>query len=207
MNQVILCGTAESAPVLSHHNYGRSFYRFTLCVARLSGTYDRIPVLASYPLCAAVHAGDTLHIEGEVRSYNDREAVHNRLKIHIWAHSITPSQEAHSNTVSLRGNLCKSAVYRRTPFGREIADMMLCVARQYHSDVQGRFDYLPCIAWGSVARLCSELDEGADIELIGRIQSRPYVKVIDGVPSECTAYEISIASVYLPGEKEEKLLE
>ena len=85
--------------------------------------------------------------------------------------------------------------------------MMLCVARQYHSNIQGRFDYLPCIAWGSVARFCAELNEGSEIELIGRIQSRAYVKVLDGVPSDCMAYEISIASICFPEKDEEKLLE
>lgn len=205
MNQVILCGTAENTPVLSHTNYGRNFYRFTLSVARLSGTYDHIPVLAPQTLCADVHAGDEISVSGEVRSFNDREAVHNRLKINVWAQSILPWTQEHRNIVTLQGKLCKPAIYRRTPFGREIADMMLCVQRQYPSPTLNRFDYLPCIAWGSVARLCAELAEWTQIELTGRIQSRAYVKLLDGVPNDRTAYEISIASVRLPGEDDEQV--
>ena len=136
-----------------------------------------------------------LCVEGEVRSYNDREAVHNRLKVHVWAQSILPWQGEDRNTVCLQGTLCREAVYRRTPFGREIADMMLRVPREYAHTGVPRFDYLPCIAWGSVARLCAELPEGAKLELSGRLQSRPYIKVIDGVPGERIAYEISASSV------------
>ncbi len=195
MNKILLCGAAQSAPVLSHRNYGRSFYRFTLCVLRLSGVYDCIPVVLPDTLCALVSENAMLCVEGEVRSYNDREAVHNRLKVHVWAQSILPWQGEDRNTVCLQGTLCREAVYRRTPFGRETADMMLRVPREYAHTGVPRFDYLPCIAWGSVARLCAELPEGAKLELSGRLQSRPYIKVIDGVPGERIAYEISASSV------------
>ena len=198
MNRIILCGAVENPPELSHRNYGRSFCRFTVCAARLSGACDHIPVLADCRLCENVKKGDVLYIEGEIRSFNDREAVHNRLKINVWAQSIHVWDGDSGNTAVLRGTLCRPAVYRRTPFGREISDLMLCVPRQYHSPVSGRYDYLPCIAWGSVARLCASLPEGTEIELEGRLQSRQYVKLIGGVPSERTAYEISISSVSIP---------
>ena len=204
MNQIILCGTAQSAPELSHRNYGRSFYRFTVSVARLSGTCDYIPILADLALCENVSPGDMLYIEGEIRSFNDREAVHNRLKINVWAVSIHAWDGDSGNTVILEGNLCKPAIYRRTPFGREIADLMLCVPRRYHSDLHSRFDYLPCIAWGSVARACACLPAGCAVELEGRLQSRAYVKLIDGVPSERTAYEISISSLTVPQPESER---
>ena len=203
MNKIRLCGTAQSAPVFSHENYGQRFFRFSLCVERLSGTCDSIPVLLPETLCAFVHDGAMLCIEGEVRSYNEREAVHHRLKIHVWALSICPWQGEWTNSVTLRGTLCRQPTYRRTPFGREIADMMLRVARAYHSPLPGRSDYLPCIAWGSAARFCAELPEGTAVELSGRLQSRPYIKVIDGVPGERTAYEISVSSVCLLGEEGE----
>ena len=195
MNKICLCGTAQSAPVFSHQNYGQRFFCFCLCVPRLSGTCDCIPVIAPDALCTFVREGEGLCVEGEIRSYNDREAVHNRLKIHVWALSIRPFQGESRNAVSLRGTLCRQPTYRRTPFGREIADMMLRVPRAYRAALTQRSDHLPCIAWGSAARLCAELPEGTAVELTGRLQSRPYIKVIDGVPGERIAYEISASSV------------
>ena len=100
------------------------------------------------------------------------------MKISAWAREITLCEEAHTNSVHLIGTLCKPAAYRRTPFGREIADMMLCVEREYATGTIHRCDYIPCIAWGSVARLCASLPPKSVIELEGRIQSRNYIKAV-----------------------------
>ena len=194
MNQIKLCGDLEAAPVLSHVNHNREFFTFPLAIQRLSGTYDTIRIIAPATLCTGLSEHMTISLAGELRSYNDREAEHNRLKISAWAREITVCDEPHANTVHLIGTLCKPAVYRRTPFGREIADMMLCVEREYTTGSIHRCDYIPCIAWGSVARLCASLPPKSTIELEGRIQSRNYIKVIDGRAEERTAYEVSIAT-------------
>lgn len=194
MNELRLIGTAAAEPVFSHTSHGYSFMSFPLSVCRLSGACDLISVIAPKSLTLGLEPGETLELNGELRSYNDREAVHNRLKINAWARTLTRCDGEHMNRVELRGRLCKPAVYRRTPFGREIADMMLCVRREPLPGAAPRFDYLPCIAWGSVARLCAELDEHAELHIIGRIQSRSYMKQLDGVLCERTAYEVSIAS-------------
>ncbi len=194
MNEIKLCGDLESAPRLSHVNHDREFLSFPLAVRRLSGTYDTIRVIAPAQLCAELEQGATVSLLGELRSYNDREAEHNRLKISAWAREIERCDGPHANAVHLIGSLCKPAVYRRTPFGREIADMMLCVERSYASGAIHRHDYIPCIAWGSVARMCAALPPRSTIELDGRIQSRNYIKVIDGLATERTAYEVSIAT-------------
>lgn len=194
MNQLRLCGDVDAVPVLSHVNHEREFYSFPLAVRRLSGTYDTLRVIAPAPLCAGLEEGATIVLDGELRSYNDRAAEHNRLKISAWAREIAPCSEEHSNVVRLIGSLCKPAVYRRTPFGREIADMMLSVERDYTAGSVRRRDYIPCIAWGSVARLCASLPPHSVIELEGRIQSRNYIKVLGGVTTERTAFEVSIAT-------------
>ena len=194
MNQIKLCGDIEAMPTLSHTNHNREFYSFPLAVQRLSGTYDTIRVIAPSTLCSALSVPATIVLTGELRSYNDREAEHNRLKISAWAQEITVCRVPHENTVHLTGSLCKPAIYRRTPFGREIADMMLCVEREYVTGGIHRCDYIPCIAWGSVARLCASLPAHSVIELEGRMQSRNYIKVIDGRAEERTAYEVSIAT-------------
>ena len=194
MNQIKLCGDLEAMPILSHVNHNREFLSFPLAIQRLSGTYDTIRVIAPSNLCTGLSPHATLCLSGELRSYNDRAAEHNRLKISAWAREITVSAAEHTNTVHLIGALCKPAVYRRTPFGREIADMMLCVERDYATGTIHRCDYIPCIAWGSVARLCASLPPKSIIELEGRIQSRNYMKVIDGKAVERAAYEVSIAT-------------
>ncbi|MBE6936148.1 MAG: single-stranded DNA-binding protein [Ruminococcaceae bacterium] len=194
MNDCKLCGKVEALPILSHQHHDHVFDTFPLSVERLSGTYDFIRVIAPHDLCSTLQPGDTVAVTGELRSYNDREAVHNRLKISIWAREILPSEDEPDNFIHLIGSLCKPAVYRRTPFGREIADLMLCVEREYSAAHVHRCDYIPCIAWGSVARRMAVLPSRSMIELCGRIQSRRYIKVIDGKPEERTAYEVSIAT-------------
>ena len=194
MNEILLCGDAAGTPRLSHVNHDREFFTFPLAVRRLSGVCDTLRVIAPSALCAGLTAGTTLSLTGEVRSYNDRGAEHNRLKISAWARELTLCEEPHINDVRLTGSLCKPAVYRRTPFGREIADLMLCVARDYAAGDIRRCDYIPCIAWGSVARMCASLPARSVIGLEGRLQSRTYIKVLDGQPVERTAYEVSIAA-------------
>ena len=202
MNECKLCGKIEALPVLSHQNHDHIFYSFPLSVERLSGTYDLIRIIAPLSLCHGLKPGDTVVISGELRSYNDRDAVHNRLKISIWAREITATEEDPDNFIHLIGSLCKPAIYRRTPFGREIADLMLCVEREYSAAHVHRCDYIPCIAWGSVARRMAVLPSRSMIELCGRIQSRSYIKVIDGKPEERTAYEVSIATAEVLEEEE-----
>ena len=113
-----------------------------------------------------------------------------RLVITFFARSISPAQGDHDNRLELRGALCKAPVLRRTPLGREICDLLLAVNRPY-----GRSDYLPCIAWGSLARACGELDVGAKVHITGRLQSRTYRKLTEDREEERTAYEISVVSL------------
>ena len=142
-----------------------------------------------------------MEIEGEVRSFNNKSGRGSRLVITLFARNIRPSQGEHVNELVLSGALCKPPVYRRTPMGREICDLLLAVNRRY-----GRADYLPCIAWGALARQCAALEVGDSVRLEGRFQSRTYTKVEHGESSLRTAYEISVmrlealdAPVSLPG--------
>ena len=194
-NILTLCGEVRDSPALSHARHGKNFMEFTLYVPRLSGTVDILPVIAIDSVCEGVTAGENIKIDGELRSFNDREAEHNKLKIYSWAKVIESHYAENVNSIHLTGRLCKPAVYRRTPFGREIADIMLCAPRDGNTGAVHRVDYIPCIAWGSVARMCADLPPRSAIALDGRLQSRTYIKVIDGVDYTRTAYEVSVASV------------
>ena len=187
-NHITLTGCLASAPQFSHSNHGRRFYSFYLEVARLSGTIDRLQILAPEELLAAVPItdGDGLCVEGQIRSFNNRAAEGRRLIISVLVESLCISSAAHDNSVRLQGIICKPPVYRRTPLGREICDVMLAVNRPYH-----RADYLPCILWGRYAQEVSAYPVGTALELIGRLQSREYIKMLDGVAEQRTAYEIS----------------
>ena len=187
-NHIELTGCLASAPQFSHDNHGRRFFSFYLEVARLSGTVDRLPVLASEPLLQSVEAseGASLRVEGQIRSFNSRTPAGRRLIISVLAETLRVCDAPHDNEVTLTGVICKEPVYRRTPLGREICDVMLAVNRPYH-----RADYLPCILWGRTAQECSALPIGAMLSLTGRLQSRPYIKLVGGEPEQRTAYEIS----------------
>lgn len=156
-NRVILRGTAAAEPVLSHENHGVAYYTFPLSVLRLSGSEDRINVIAAASVLerCPVAAGMTLEGEGEVRSFNNKSGQGSRLVITFYARTIRPAEGEHWNEVHLAGVLCKPPILRRTPLGRDICDLMLAVNRRY-----GRADYLPCIAWGALAQqspLCALL--------------------------------------------------
>lgn len=191
-NHVVLTGTVGDAAVVSHENHGITYFRFPLRVRRLSGVEDVLNVVAASSLLEQVSVlpGDTLRVEGEVRSYNNRSGSGSRLIITVYARSLELTQEPHRNDLILAGVLCKPPVLRRTPLGREICDMMLAVNRRY-----GRADYLPCIAWGGLAAWCSQLSVGDGLKLNGRLQSRDYTKEIDGQSVRRTAFEVSVMSL------------
>lgn len=193
VNHITLTGNLASAPAFSHSNHGRRFYSFCLDVARLSGAIDRLQILASEELLRAeAREGDALLIEGQIRSYNNRSPNGRRLIISVLAETMEVTDAPHDNRVSLQGIICKDPVYRRTPLGREITDVMLAVNRPYH-----RADYLPCILWGRCAQEVAAYPVGTPLSITGRLQSRAYVKVTDGVAEERTAYEISAITAEL----------
>ena len=188
-NRVRLCGRAAGEPELSHINHGESFYRFPLSVERLSGQEDRLPVILPRPLLEAhpVHTGDVLTLTGQLRSFNNRSGQGPRLVVSVFAQTLQPGGEGPVNRIRLSGVLCKPPTLRCTPVGREICDIILAVNRRY-----GRADYLPLIAWGTVARQTSILAVGARLTVEGRIQSRTYTKNLETGPQERVAYEVSV---------------
>ena len=188
-NRALLRGTAAAEPVFSHESHGVAYETFPLAVLRLSGSEDRVNVLAPRPLLAGrpVTAGMALEVEGEVRSFNNKSGRGSRLVITLYAKALRPWAGEDENQLLLAGVLCKPPVLRRTPLGRDICDLMLAVNRRY-----GRADYLPCIAWGGLARRCGSLEVGDGVRLEGRLQSRAYTKVDHGVSEVRTAYEVSV---------------
>lgn len=188
-NHAFLRGEAAAAPVVSHENRGVTYWTFPLRVERLSGAEDRINVVISAGQLeqCPVEPGAEVEIEGEVRSFNNKSGRGSRLVITLFARSVAPTREEPANQLTLAGVLCKPPILRRTPLGREICDLMLAVNRKY-----GRADYLPCIAWGALARRCGGLEVGDGLRLEGRLQSRIYQKVVEGVVQDRTAFEISV---------------
>jgi len=182
----------------SHEIYSEGFYRFDIEVARLSGSADILPVTVSERIINrdAMHIGTTVRIAGQIRSYNNYVEAErrNKLVLTVFARDVElPDNPASPNEVFLNGYLCKPPIYRTTPFGREIADMLLAVNRSYNKS-----DYIPCIAWGRNARFAGKLPVGENIRIWGRMQSRIYHKKQEnGDAIEKTAYEVSVAKVEL----------
>ena len=186
-NEVLLEGIALEAPALSHENHGTRFYRFPLQVPRLSGTPDTLPVLVPEALLTAVRLEDPLRVRGQLRSFNNRSGVGNRLVLTVYAQAMEPGSGEPCNRILLSGALCKPPIFRRTPLGRSICDLMLAVPRRY-----GRADYLPAIAWGQLAARCGAMQVGDRLTLEGRVQSRAYQKVTESGTQTRVAYEVSI---------------
>ena len=205
----MLVGKITSEKKFSHEIYGESFYIFDLEVARLSGNSDIIPITISERLILEkeLEIGDKVAIEGQFRSYNSYENEKNRLILTVFAKDIKylseedeeNSSEKVSNEVTLIGYICKKPIYRQTPFGREISDILLAVNRAYNKS-----DYIPAIAWGRNARFCQNIEVGTKVKITGRVQSRNYEKKFeDGTTQTRTAYEVSISSLEIVNEEEE----
>lgn len=195
-NTALIAGIIEEEATFSHSVYGEGFYTFHVCVPRLSETRDSIPVTISERLCepARIVPGTRVEISGQFRSYNNYSDTGNRLILTLFARDIVfPMEEtdAPPNEIMLVGFICKPPVYRHTPFGREIADMLLAVNRSYNKS-----DYIPCIAWGRNARFSRALQVGDKVRLCGRIQSREYRKRMgENEFVSKTAYEISVVKI------------
>ncbi len=202
-NHIILVGKVTSDKRFSHEIYGEKFYVFDLSVPRLSGTSDSIPITVSERLMVngELPIDTKITVEGQFRSYNSYGEGKNRLILTVFAKNIIllEDQESEveakkdfiSNEVTLIGYICKKPVYRQTPFGREIADILLAVNRAY-----SKSDYIPCIAWGRTARYCENMEVGTEVKIVGRVQSRQYEKKHeDGTIESKVAYEVSVASL------------
>lgn len=187
-NHVIVRGSLQCLPQFSHENHGRRFYRFSLEVPRLSGTVDTLPVIAQEDVLNEIGLsdGEMLTVTGQVRSHNAREGGRRRLLIFVFANQILCEDGPAINEVTLEGPLCREPTYRRTPLGREICDIMLAVPRPFR-----RADYLPCILWGKTALECAGFHTRDMLQIVGRLQSRAYVKVTEEGSENRTAYEIS----------------
>lgn len=191
INSVELRGVVAGAIEFSHESRGEKFYRFPLEVERLSGTVDRLNIIARQELLGTLDLSEKekLCVRGELRSFNNKSGVGSRLVISVFARSLAFEDGEDVNLVELTGTLCKAPNIRVTPMGREICDLMLAVNRRY-----GRSDYLPCIAWGMLAREVAEWTVGDKLTLTGRIQSRRYIKLgEDGEQLEKVAFEVSIS--------------
>ncbi|MCH1953647.1 single-stranded DNA-binding protein [Enterocloster sp. OA13] len=194
-NKVSVIGEVVTGSTFSHEVCGEGFYMMDIAVKRLSGQADILPLMVSERLLD-VHqdySGSTIEALGQFRSYNHHEGVKNRLVLSIFAREVRFMEEftdyTKTNQISLDGYICKPPVYRKTPLGREIADILLAVNRPY-----GKSDYIPCISWGRNAHYASGLEVGDRVRIWGRIQSREYMKQLNGTESEKRiAYEVSIS--------------
>ena len=190
-NRAELCGSFVTLPEPSHENHGQLFYHFYLRVERLSGYADvlRVVVPERTLFSVELEGGDRIFVRGQVRSYNERTEEGRRLRIFVFADELECREGEPLNDVSLTGAVCRTPVLRRTPLGREICDLMLCVRRNCR-----RSDYLPVIAWGRTARLIAGAKSGDQLELLGRLQSREYTKTLSGASQKRVAYEVSVLS-------------
>lgn len=196
-NQVTIMGKVATEFSFSHEVFGEGFYMVEVEVKRLSNSEDRIPLMISERLIDVTqdYTGEYIMVHGQFRSYNRHEEQKNRLVLSVFVREISFMEEepdgTKTNSIWLDGYICKEPIYRKTPLGREIADLLLAVNRPY-----GKSDYIPCICWGRNARYASSFEVGEHVQLLGRIQSREYVKRISDTETEKrVAYEVSVSKL------------
>ena len=196
-NQVSIMGEVVSTFTFSHEVFGEGFYMLNVSVKRLSESCDVIPLMISERLIDVNedYRGTYIRATGQFRSYNRHEEKKNRLVLSVFVRELEFTEEelenSKTNQIFLDGYICKEPIYRKTPLGREIADLLVAVNRPY-----GKSDYIPCIAWGRNARFASGFSVGTRIQIWGRVQSREYTKKLS--ETECekrTAYEVSVSKL------------
>ncbi|MDR1766134.1 MAG: single-stranded DNA-binding protein [Lachnospiraceae bacterium] len=196
-NRVTVIGEIISGFSFSHEVFGEGFYMVDVAVSRLSDQADIVPLMVSERLLDVEHdyKGQTIEAIGQFRSYNRHEGTRNRLVLSIFVREISFLEEftdyTKTNQIFLDGFICKPPIYRKTPLGREIADILLAVNRPY-----GKSDYIPCICWGRNARYAASFAVGTRIRIWGRVQSREYTKKLSETEAEKRiAYEVSVSKL------------
>lgn len=193
-NNVQIGGEIVKLPEFSHEVFEEKFYKFEIKTKRLSEYDDILPVIVSERLVNVddINLGDMVVINGQFRSYNLQTEARSKLVLSIFVKEIEFTDDVNCltlNDANLIGYICKEPIYRKTPLGREIADVLVAVNRTYRKS-----DYIPCILWGRNAKYCDTLKVGDLVKLSGRIQSRNYEKKLpDGTVIKKTAYEISVS--------------
>ena len=196
-NQVTIMGEVASPFTFSHEVFGEGFYMMDVNVKRLSNSEDKIPLMISERLIdvSQDYTGEFIMVSGQFRSYNRHDEQKNILVLSVFVREVSFIEEeldgAKTNNIFLDGYICKLPVYRKTPLGREIADLLLAVNRPY-----GKSDYIPCICWGRNARFASTFEVGEHVQIMGRIQSREYIKKLTETETEKRiAYEVSVSKL------------
>ena len=205
-NKVSVIGEVVSEFTFSHEVFGEGFYLVSLAVSRLSDQVDVIPLMVSERLLDVKqdYRGQTVEAIGQFRSYNCHEGVKTRLVLSVFVRELNFLEEftdcTKTNQIYLDGYICKEAIYRKTPLGREIADLLLAVNRPY-----GKSDYIPCIAWGRNARYASGFAVGSRVRVWGRVQSREYTKKLSEIQCEKrVAYEVSVSKLECGPDQEDQ---
>lgn len=203
-NVVKIGGIVVKDVEFSHEIYDEKFYKFYVEVERLSQLKDILPIIVSERVTEIdnIKVGDAVMIDGQIRSYNEMNEVRSKLILSIFAKELqilTKEEVSKINDITLEGFICKKPIYRKTPLGREISDMLIAVNRSYKKS-----DYIPCILWGRNAKYSETLEVGTKVRLSGRVQAREYEKKQeDGTVKKQVAYEISVSKFGITEEDEE----
>lgn len=206
-NFVEIGGIVIDEPKFSHELFDEKFYKLNVESKRLSTSQDVLPVIISERLLdiSSLTIGKMVHVIGQFRSYNKQEEQRSKLVLSIFAKEIEIIENDEIltlNNADLVGYICKKPIYRKTPLGREIADVLIAVNRSYKKS-----DYIPCILWGRNAKFCEKLQVGTMVRLSGRIQSRNYEKKLEnGEVLEKTAYEVSVSKFSINKENQEEIV-
>ena len=194
-NVVNIAGEILNKLEISHEIFGEKFYSTQIKIQRLSESEDLLPITISERLLSEIdlEIGKQVNVIGQLRSYNKAIDGKNKLILTIFVREITELEDdiKDPNSIFLDGYVCKVPIYRKTPLGREITDLLVAVNRAYNKS-----DYIPSIAWGRNAKFCKNLEIGDRVQVWGRIQSRGYEKKseIGGVEKK-TAFEVSISKM------------
>lgn len=202
MNNIILSGNIECEPSLSHELYGEKFYKFDLSCRRLSGTRDIIHCVIPEVLIEGINREKYIKICGEIRTRNIYDGDRFRLDVFVFVNDVLEYEGVDENFVEIKGFLCKEPIFRNTPLGRQITDVIIASNRERNN----KSDYIPAIIWGRNAIMASYINVGSELNIVGRLQSREYKKKLSETEFENrTAYEVSCIKITVLDRKQNNM--
>lgn len=193
MNDVILKGILKDIQH-SHEIDDVTFDKAKLLVKRDNGVEDIIN-LRFKSFSNVYKDNDEVSLKGNLRSYSYKVSEDkNKVIIYVFTYFDKPEEEE-NNKVTLDGRICKINPIRTTRTGKHNLHLILANNLVFEGQSRRLNSYIPCIAWGKVAKEISELGVNTKISVSGSIHSREHKKKYDNGNVEIrVAHELLIDS-------------
>ena len=210
MNDILLKGVLRDIRP-SHTTKDIDYDQAHLIVKNSNGEESVIDIVFKH-FTNKYKEGDLISIVGNIRTHSQKlEDGKNRIHVYVFTYFDTlPDIEQENsgiflgNYYQLSGRICKLGELRKFKSGK--CNIQVTIANSLSNVNSSINSYVPCIAWGKLAKKLSHCSVGDEILAIGELRSREYVKNLGEDRSEIrVAHEALINTVYINDEIQEAI--